>query len=198
MVTMTEASGAPVHRSDDYINLGSLFRSSATIMFVVQIVAVIAMIGSLAAYFVGDVFFALTGDMKILALLLASIVVLVIFLAAISAFIRFSRRIGDAVVGPGIEQVRMSTPRVKGVVILYAILVLLMAITGVYTWYLVDSNILTPWAASYNSISLRVFGLALGAFIIGLMIQVIIAAVGRSATRVIIEVLDADDSEFLD
>jgi hypothetical protein len=195
---MTEESGAPVHRSDDYINLGSLFRNSATITFVVQIVAVIAMIGALAAYFIGDVFFALAEDMKILALLLASIVVLVIFLAAISVFVRFSRKIGDAVAGPGIEEVRMSTPRVKGVVILYALLVLLMAITGIYTWYLVDSNILTPWAASYNSLSLRVFGLALGAFIIGLMIQVIIAAVGRSATKVIIEVLDGDDSDFLD
>ena len=195
---MTEASGAPVHRSEDYINLGSLFRSSATITFVVQIVAVIAMIGSIAAFLIGDLYFALTGDMKILALLLASIVVLIIFLAAISVFVRFSRRIGDAVVGPGIEEVRMDTPRVKGVVVLYALLIILMGVTGVYTWYLVDSNILTPWAASYNSISLRVFGLALGAFFIGLMIQVIIAIVGRSATRVIIEVLDADDSEFLD
>ncbi|TFH05635.1 MAG: hypothetical protein E4H14_12345 [Candidatus Thorarchaeota archaeon] len=195
---MAEESGAPVHRSDDYINLGSLFRSSATIMFVVQIVAVIAMIGALTAYFVGDVYFALAGDMKILALLLASIVVLVIFLAAISAFVRFSRKIGATVVGPGIEEVRMNTPRVKGVVVLYALLVLLMAITGIYTWYLVDSNILTPWATANNSISLRVFGLALGAFIIALLIQIIIAAVGRSATKVIIEVLDGDDSDFLD
>ncbi|MGY5871292.1 MAG: hypothetical protein RTV72_03515 [Candidatus Thorarchaeota archaeon] len=195
---MTEESGAPVHRSDDYINLGSLFRSSATIMFVVQIVAVIAMIGALAAYFIGDVYFALAGDMQILALLLASIVVLMIFLVAISAFVRFSRRIGDAVVGPGVEEVRMDTPRVKTVVMLYALLVLLMAVTGIYTWYLVDANILGPWAASYNSLSLRVFGLALGAFFIGLLIQLIIAGVGRSATKVIIEVLDADDSEFLD
>ena len=195
---MTEESGAPVHRSDDYINLGSLFRSSATIMFVVQIVAVIAMIGALAAYFIGDVYFALAGDMQILALLLASIVVLMIFLVAISAFVRFSRRIGDAVVGPGVEEVRMDTPRVKTVVMLYALLVLLMAVTGIYTWYLVDANILGPWAASYNSLSLRVFGLALGAFFIGLLIQLIIAGVGRSATKVIIDVLDADDSEFLD
>ncbi|MFW9844078.1 MAG: hypothetical protein ACFFEV_05860 [Candidatus Thorarchaeota archaeon] len=199
MVTMTEESGvAPSHRPDDTINLGSLFRSSATIMFVVQIVAVIAMIGSLVAYFIGDVYFALAGDMQILALLLASIVVLVVFLIAISTFVRFSRRIGDAVAGPGIEEVRMSTPRVKGVVVLYALLVILMTITGIYTWYLVDTNILVPWATSLNSISIRVFGLALGAFIIGLIVQVVIAAVGRSATRVIIEVLDADDSEFLD
>ena len=81
---------------------------------------------------------------------------------------------------------------------LYALLVLMMTITGIYIWYLVDARILTPWAASYDSLALRVFGLALGAFIIALLIQVIIAAVGRSATKVIIEVLDGDDSEFLD
>jgi magnesium-transporting ATPase (P-type) len=194
---MTEESGvAPSHRSEDYINLGSLFRSSATITFVVQIVGVIAMIGALAAYYIGDEVFNLTGDLQILALLLTSIVVLVIFLAAISAFVRFSRRIGDAVVGPGIEEVRMNTPRVKGVVIIYAILVVLMAITGIYVWYLIDARILTPWAGT--SLSLRVFGLALGACFISLLIQIIIAVVGRSATKVIIEVLDGDDSEFLD
>jgi len=195
---MTEESGAPTRPSDDYINLGSLFRSSATITFVVQIVATIAMIGSITAFVVGDVFFELTGDMQILALLLTSIVVLVIFLVAISAFVRFSRRIGDAVVGPGIEEVRMNTPKVKTVVALYGILVALMAVTGIYIWLLIDSNYLAAWAASYNSVSLRVFGYALGAFFIALLIQVIIAGVGRSATKVIIEVLDADDSEFLD
>jgi hypothetical protein len=194
---MTE-SGVPSRRSEDYINLGSVFRNSATVTFVIQIVAVIAMIGSISGFLIGDIFFALSDDLKILALLLASIVALIIFLAAISAFVRFSRRIGDAVVGPGIEEVRMDTPRVKAVVILYALLVTMMGVTGFYAWYLIDSNYLIAWAASYNSISLRVFGIALGAFFIALLIQIIIAGVGRSATKVIIEVLDADDSEFID
>ncbi len=195
---MTEESSAPIHRSEDYINLGSLFRNSATVTFVVQIVAVIMMIGSIAAYYIGDVYLVLAEDMQILALLLTSIVVLVIFLVAIGAFVRFSRRIGDAVVGPGIEEVRMDTPRVKTVVILYGLLVALMTITGIYSWFLIDSNYLAAWAVSYSSISLRVFSIALGAFFIALLIQVIIAAVGRSATKIIIEVLDSDDSEFLD
>lgn len=195
---MTEESGAPTHRSEDYINLGSLFRNSATVTFVVQILAVIIMIGSIAAYLIGNVFLGLAVDMQVLAILLASIVALVIFLAAISAFVRFSRRIGDAVVGPGIEEVRMDTPRVKTVVILYGVLVALMGVTGIYIWILIDSSFLAAWAASYNSISLRVFGIALGAFFVALLIQMIIAGVGRSATKVIIEVLDGDDSEFLD
>jgi len=184
--------------SDDYINLGSLFRSSATITFVIQIVAVIMMIGSLSAYAVGDLFFALGNELKILVLLITSIIALLIFLAAMSVFIRFSRRIGDAVVGPGIEEVKMNTPRVKTVVVAFGLLVALMTITGIYTWYLIDLYFLATWAASLGSISIRIFGYGLGAFFIALLIQIIIAGVGRSATKVIIEVLDADDSEFLE
>ena len=92
----------------------------------------------------------------------------------------------------------MDTPRVKLVVVSFGLLVALMGITGVYVWYLIDLYYLAPWAASMNSVSLRVFGIGLGAFFIALLVQIIIAAVGRSATKVILEVLDADDSEFLD
>jgi hypothetical protein len=183
---------------EDYMNLGSLFRSSATITFVIQIVAVIMMIGSLSAYAVGDLFFTLNNELKILVLLITSIIALVIFLLAMSVFIRFSRRIGDTVVGPGIEEVKMDTPRVKTAVIAFGILVALMGITGIYTWYLIDLNYLAPLAVSMNSISIRIFGIALGAFFIALLIQLIIAGVGRYATKMIIEVLDADDSEFLE
>jgi len=115
-----------------------------------------------------------------------------------SVFIRFSRRIGDAVVGPGIEEVKMGTPRVKLVVASFGLLVALMGITGIYVWYLIDLYYLAPWATSLNSISIRIFGIGLGAFFIALLVQIIIAGVGRSATKVIIEVLDADDSDFLE
>ncbi|MFW9813395.1 MAG: hypothetical protein ACFFF9_13115 [Candidatus Thorarchaeota archaeon] len=184
--------------SDDYINLGSLFRSSATVTFVIQIISVIVMIATIAAYTVGDIFFALGEQLQILVLLITGIIALLIFLAAMSVFIRFSRRIGDAVVGPGIEEVRMDTPRVKAVVAVYALLVALMGITGIYVWYLLDTMYLAPWAASLGSLSMRIFGIALGAFFIALLVQLIIGGVGRSATKVIVEVLDADDSEFLE
>lgn len=195
---MSDESGVAYPRPEEYMNLGSLFRSSATITFVIQIVAVIAMMASLAAFAVGDIFFALAENLKILVLLVTGIIGVVICLAAISVFVRFSRKIGDAVTGAGIEEVRMDTPRVKLVVGLYGVLVALMGVTGLYVWYLVDSIYLAPWAASLGSFSMRIFGIALGAFFIALLIQMIIAGVGRSATKVIIEVLDADDSEFLD
>ena len=195
---MTEEREATFDSLDDLFDIGSLFRSSATITFVIQIVSVIIMIGSLAAYLVGGLLPTLDQDLQILLMLVGSVLALIIFLAAMSVFIRFSRRIGDAVVGPGLQQVRMDTPRIKTVVITYGILVALMAVTGVYIWYLIDKNYLAPWAEGLNSISMRIFGITLGAFFISLLIQIIIAGVGRSATKVILEVLDADDSEFLD
>jgi hypothetical protein len=198
MAKMTEERKSAFDSPEDLFDIGSLFRSSATITFVIQIVSVIIMVGSLAAYIVGGFIPTLDEDMRILLLLVGSVLALMIFLAAMSVFIRFSRRIGDVVVGPGIQEVRMDTPRIKTVVITYGVLVALMAVTGVYIWYLIDKNYLAPWAEGLNSISMRIFGIALGAFFISLLIQGIIAGIGRSATKVIIEVLDADDSEFLD
>jgi hypothetical protein len=192
---MTEDIDEIMPRRDDYFDLGSMFRNSATITFVIQIAAVILMVGSLTAYAIGDLFFTIADELKVLLLLVVSIIFLIFFLAAISAFVRFSRRIGNAVVGPGIEQVRFDTPKVKMVVILYGTLVVLMAVTGLYIWYLVDLYYLSPWVTAAGSVSLWIFSLALGAFVISLLVQIIIAGVGRSATKIIIEVLDADDDE---
>lgn len=192
---MSEDIDEIMPRRDDYFDLGSMFRNSATITFVIQIAAVILMVGSLTAYAIGDLFFTIADELKVLLLLVVSIIFLIFFLAAISAFVRFSRRIGNAVVGPGIEQVRFDTPKVKMVVILYGTLVVLMAVTGLYIWYLVDLYYLSPWVTAAGSVSLWIFSLALGAFVISLLVQIIIAGVGRSATKIIIEVLDADDDE---
>jgi len=191
---MTEESKTPGPKSSDLFDIGSLFRSSATITFVVQIVSVIVMLGSLAAYYVAGLLPEISADLLVLLLLVGIMITIVIFLAALSIFVRFSRRISDAVIGPGIERVRMDTPRVKAVVNMYALLVALMGITGAYVWYLIYKDVLGPMVAT--SLSLQVFSFALGAFFIALLIQVIVAGVGRSATKVITEVLDADDSEF--
>jgi len=156
---MTEEIDEIMPRRDDYFDLGSMFRNSATITFVIQIAAVILMVGSLTAYAIGDLFFAIADELKVLLLLVVSIIFLIFFLAAISAFVRFSRRIGNAVVGPGIEQVRFDAPKVKMVVMLYGILVVLMAVTGFYIWYLVDLYYLAPWVAAADSISLGIFSL---------------------------------------
>ncbi len=179
-------------------DIGALFRSSAIITLVVQIVSVIVMLGSISAFYLDEFIPGLSEDIRVLLLLVGSIITLMIFLIAFSFFWRFSRRISNAVIGPGVEVVDVDKPRVKSVVYTYGLMVGLVGITGIYLWYLIHKYYLAPWAASYDSISLLVFSLALGAFFIALLIQIIIAIVGRTASRIIFEVLDSDDSEFLE
>ncbi len=179
----------------DLFDIGSLFRTSATLTCVIQIIAAIVMLGSLAGYYIGGIFPGLPEDIQILLFLVACALAVMIFLAALSVFLRFSRRIGNAVIGPGIEQVRLDDPKVKLVVYAYGVLVFLMGIIGIYIWWIVHNRFLIPWIGT--STLLLLFSYALGAFFIALLVQVIIAGVGRSSTKIIIEVLDADDSEFL-
>ncbi len=180
----------------DMIDLGSLFRNSATITFVIEIVSVIIMFGALIGHFLMGFLPEFSSDIQVLFILVVIIIILFIFLAALGVFVRFSRRIGDAVIGPGIQEVRMDTPKVKLVVYLYALLVIVMGILSIWIFWLVYSYFLAPLAV--GSIALQLFNLALGAFFIAFLIQLIIAGVGRTATKVIIEVLDSDDSEFLE
>ncbi len=193
---MDGEQGTPPDR--DMFDIGSLFRTSATVTFVIEIVAVIVMVGALAAYGLKDVVTGLGPDIQVLLLLVGSIITLMVFLAAMGVFVRFSRKISNMVVGPGIQQVPMDTPRVRAVVYTYGLLVALMAITGLYVFYLTYKNWLFPLAEAQQSIALHVFSFAVGAFFVALLVQIIIAAVGRTATRVVLEVLNEDDSEFID
>ncbi len=182
--------------SDNLFDIGGLFRTSAVATFVVEIVSVIVMIGALAAFYIGKVLQFIDPEIQGLLLMVGVAVTLMVFLAAFSIFVRFSRRISDRIVGRGIRGVKLDSTRVKVVIYVYALLLLLMGMIGIYVWYLVDKNILMPWAVVENSISLRIFGLALGALFIAVLVQIIIAIVGRTASKVIIEVLATDDAEF--
>lgn len=194
---MTEERKSSADSGSRLFDMGSLFRRSAIVTFVVEILAAIVMLGSLALFYVEQLLPSLSPELSTLLLLVGSILTLVVILVALSVFIRYSRRITNAVIGPGIQKVRMNAPRVRFVVYIYALLVILMTITGVYVWYLIDLEVLQPWVEPTHSLYLRVFGLALGAFFIALLIQIIVAVIGRTATKVIVQVLATDESEFL-
>lgn len=184
--------------SDDQIDIGGLFRSSITITFVIQILSFIIMIGSVAAYTVGGFLPTIDPDIMILLFLLGTVITLFIFLAAINFFLRFSRKISYRVFPPGVDFIELNKPKVKPIMWLYAMTVGVMGVLGIWVWWIIQSRFLTPWAESLNSISLLIFSFALGAFFIALLIQIIIAIVGRTASKMILGVLAEDDSEFLE
>ena len=54
-------------RIEDYLfDIGNLFRTSATVTFVVEIIAIIVMLASLAGYYARDLLPGLTQDLQIL------------------------------------------------------------------------------------------------------------------------------------
>ncbi|MEM2143284.1 MAG: hypothetical protein QXQ81_08515, partial [Candidatus Thorarchaeota archaeon] len=142
---MSEDTGRPAKRLQEIIDIGSLFRGSATITFVIQIFSIIVIIGSLAFFLLEQFLPTLPDDLKTLLLLVGIMLLLFVFLAAFTFLLNSSRTVSSKIVGPGIRKVRMDSPAVKIVVYVYAALVVFVGITGVYIWYLVHKYYLGPW-----------------------------------------------------
>jgi hypothetical protein len=179
------------NRSDE-LDVGSLFRGTATITFLAEIIAIIMLLGSSAAFVISrsGLIEAIELDVAIFLLLISAMITLFFFLGAIGFFIRFNRRIGNAVIGEGIGSVDLGRPRVKMVVTIYGLAVGLILIMGMYGYWLVYKYFFATLAES----SLSFFGisLSLGIFVLAFLIQIVIAALGRTATTMIKAVLSED------
>ena len=177
---------------EEELDIGSLFRGTATITFVAEILSIIMLLGSATAFIISrsGLIEAIELDVAIFLLLVGAMITLFFFLGAIGFFIRFNKRLGRAVIGEGIGSVDLSSPRVKTVVTIYGLAVGLILIMGIYAYWLVYKY----FFASLAETSLSFFGisLSLGIFILALLIQIVIAALGRTATTIIRAVLSDD------
>ncbi len=176
------------------IDVGSLFRGTATITFVAEIVSAIMLLGSTVAFILRDQPWlqTLEPDVAIFLLLGAAMITLFFFLGAIGFFVRFNRRVTRAVISDDIGSVDLSKPRVRTVVILYGLAVGLILIMGLYGYYLVYRYFFADLAAT----SLSFFGmtLSLGIFLVALLVQIVVVALGRTAASMIRTVLDEGPS----
>jgi hypothetical protein len=177
----------------ELLDVGSLFRGSATLTLVGEIVSAIMLLGSSAAYVISrsGLIEAIELDVAVFLLLAGAMLTLFLFLGAIGFFVRFNRRIGKAVIGEGIGEVDLNRPGVKTVVIIYGLAVGLILIMGVYGYWLVYKY----FFAAQALVSLSFFGIAvsLGIFIMSFLIQAVIAIIGRTATTIIRKVLAEND-----
>jgi hypothetical protein len=178
-----------VPEESEMLDVGSLFRGTATLTLVGEIVSAIMLLGSGAAFMISHsgLIDSIELDVAVFLLLGGAMVSLFLFLGAIGFFVRFNRRIGKSVIGEGIGKVDLNSPRVKTVVIIYGLAVGLILIMGVYGYYLLYKYFFAAMAL----ISLSFFGIAisLGIFIMSFLIQMVIAIIGRTATTIIRKVL---------
>ena len=168
-----------------------MFRGTATITLVAQIVSAIMLLGSATAYVLRDYVSLIQPDVAIFLLLVGAMLTLFIFLGAISFFVRFNRRIGRIVIAEGIGEVDLNRPGAKSVVIIYGLAVGFILILGVYGYYLLWIYFLAAQAAT----SLSFFGMSLsvGIFFIAFLVQIVITVIGRTATTMIRKVLAEDE-----
>lgn len=179
----------PIETSDP-IDIGGLFRGTATITFLTEIITAIMMLGSGFAYVISrpnGLITELNEDLSVFLLMIAAMITLFFFLGAIGFFLRFNRKIHGIVIGKGIGTLDMKTPRVKTVITIYGLAVGLILIMGMYGYWLAWKYFLSIESAT--SLSYLVFSLSLGAFILAFLIQIIVIALGRTATTVIEKVL---------
>jgi hypothetical protein len=173
----------------ELLDVGSLFKGTATITLVAEIVAAIMLLGSATAYIVSRSGFIeeIEFDVAIFLLLGGAMITLFLFLAAIGFFIRFNRRIGRSVIGDGIGEVDLKRPGVKTVVIIYGLAVGLILIIGVYGYWLVYKYFFAPIALT--SLSFLGVSLSLGILVMSFLTQIVLVIIGRTATTIINKVL---------
>ncbi|MFW9908493.1 MAG: hypothetical protein ACFFEF_07950 [Candidatus Thorarchaeota archaeon] len=173
----------------DTIDIGGLFRGSATITFVAEIIAAMMILASTVAYVLsrGTFLEELTIDVAVFLLMIGSIITLFIFLGAIGFFVRFNRRVQAAVIGKGVGSVDLSGARVKTVVAIYGLAIGIILIMGMYGFWLVWRYYLSPLAAT--SLSFFMLSVSLGVFVLAFLIQLVLVALGRTATSVVEAVL---------
>jgi hypothetical protein len=177
----------------EMLDVGSLFRGTATLTLVGEIVSAIMLLGSGVAYVFSrsGLIEVLELDVAVFLLLGGAMLTLFLFLGAIGFFVRFNRKIGRVVIGEGIGEVDLNRPGVKTVVIIYGLAVGLFLIMGVYGYWLVYKYFFATMALT----SLSYFGIAvsLGIFVMSFLVQAIIAIIGRTATTIIRKVLAEDE-----
>ena len=174
------------------LDVGSLFRGTATITLVAEIVAAIMLLGSGAAYIISrsGLIQALEFDVALFLFFLGSMITLLLFLGAIGFFVRFNRKIGAVIIDESIGEVDLKRHGVKTVVIIYGLAVGLILIMGIYGYYLAYKYFFATLAST--SLSFLGVVVSIGILLLAFLIQVVILTIGRTATTIIRKVLDED------
>jgi hypothetical protein len=186
----TLPEGTALSDDEELLDVGSMFRGTATLTLVAEIVSVIMLLGSTTAYILRNYVSIIEPIIAIFLLLFGAMVTLFIFLGAIGFFVRFNRRIGRIVIGEGVGDIDLNRPGAKMVVIIYGLAVGFILILGIYGYYLLWVYFLAAESAS----SLSFFGISvsIGIFFISLLVQIVITVIGRTATTIIRKVLAED------
>ena len=172
------------------LNVGLLLKQGVKYTFILEIISVILMIGSLVAWIlnVSGVISALTLEVQVFLLLLGAGLTFIVFMIFIGLFIRFHDRIQNYVVGKGEIKLEIERKETRVILALYGASITFFFIAFVYGYFLIWKYYLTY--AIGSSLSLTVFFIALGLFLVSLVIQLVIMSIAKYANHVVRLILE--------
>lgn len=175
--------------SERGINLDRLFAGATTATFIVELLAILVLIGSIVGYIL-----VLTGiwdliktspDVITFLLLIGGAIAFAIFMVFIGVFIRFHSRVKGVVVGKGIGRIATTSREGKTILTLFAFSVVFFFLAGCYAIYLLWKYYLLSLVLLFNSIYPSIILVAIAVIVVCLMVQGLATAVSRYAARVV-------------
>ena len=179
-------------KSENEVDIASLFRGTATVALVALLVSAITMLGSFVAFIIsrpGGILENIEADVAIFLIMIGAMFTLLFFLAAIGFFVRFNRRLGRFILSDELGSVNINQPGVKTVIIIYGLAVGLILIMGMWGYWLVYKYILADILSSTQSISFLGFIVSSGIFILAILVLIVLASLGRTVTGMVKRVL---------
>jgi hypothetical protein len=160
-----------------------VFGFAVSMTFGLELVSILMIIGSLVTFAISSsgILHVLTFDIQFLLLLIASGITFLIIIVFAGVFIRGNDALQEKILTPRIFSLSRVTYEAKALLFLFGMALVFFCTAGVYGYYLLWESAVGPYLGGY--LSLTVMFVAIGIFFISFLAQIIIALVGRFASK---------------
>jgi hypothetical protein len=184
-------------REKRHINLDRVFAGATTATFIIQLLAILVLIGSSVGYL-----FVLSGiwnfiktspfgqDILVLLLLIGGAVAFAILMKFFGFFIQSHLRVKRFVLGEGIGQVSRGSRDGRFILSMFAVAIIFFTLAGLYTIYLLWKYLLLDLWIATDSIYPSLIILAIAILVITFLNQLASRMVSRYATRTITRITE--------
>lgn len=160
-----------------------VFGFAVTMTFGLELVSILMIIGSIVSFVVSEsgVLQILSLDIQLLLLLIGSGIAFLVIIVFAGLFIRGNEALQEKILTSRIFSLSRVTYEAKALLFLFGMSLVFFCTAGVYGYYLLWTNVFGAYVGGH--LSLTVIFIAIGIFFVSFLAQIIIALVGRFASK---------------
>jgi MFS family permease len=162
-----------------------VFGFAVTATFAAELAALLLIIGSIASFVVSHsgLLQALSMDIQLFLLLIATGIAFLILILFAGLFIKWDDKLKDKILTARIERLTRVTSEAKALLGLFGLALIFLCSAGIYGYYLLWNYVLQYFVG--GSLSLTVLFIGVGMVLVSILAQLVIALVGRFASRTV-------------